>query len=267
MTSTSKQSVDPLPSYKQPPVNEVVCGLRFEPLHELKVPHIGLLWERFRNEYPTVQHAIPIATDASLLTDETTGMPLPRIWFISERENELIQFQSDRFYYNWRQRGDQYPRYPSIIENFEKAKTQLDAFADELRLGPIKPLECEFTYINHIPTGQGWESIDDISKVIRDFTWQKEKHQFLPHPANVAWQVRFQLPDGKGWLNVKLNQGTRKVDSVPGLVLELSARSIGEERTATAIRSWFDMAHEWIVRGFTDLTAKEIQKTIWKRER
>jgi len=267
MTSTSKTSTDSLPSYKQPPVNEVVCGLRFEPLLQLKVPHIGLLWEKFRHEYPVAQHAIPIATDASLLVDETTGVPLPRIWFIGKADNELFQLQLDRFYYNWRQRGDDYPRYPSIIEKFEKGKRQLDAFTEELQLGTIKPVEFELTYINHIPTGQGWEIIDDLPKVIQDFTWQKEKHHFLPNPANVAWQVRFELPDGKGSLIVKLNQATRKVDGVPGLILELAAKGFGEEKTAKAMRNWFDLAHEWIVRGFTDLTAKEIQQTIWKRER
>lgn len=265
MTSPSKQSVDPLPSYKQPPVDEVVCGLRFEPLKKLKIPHIGVLWEKFRNEFPTVQHVIPISTDASFVVDEATGVPLPRIWFISKVDNELIQFQSDRFYYNWRQRGDDYPRYPSIIKKFEKAKSQLEAFTNELELGTITPLECDLTYINHIPIGHGWQNIDDLSKVIRDFPWQKGKHNFLPNPANIAWQARFELPDGKGWLNVKLNQAKRK-DGVLNLVLELGAKGLGEEKTEKAIRNWFDVAHEWIVRGFTDLTVKEVQENIWKRE-
>lgn len=267
MTPTSKTSADPLPSYQQPPVDEVVCGLRFEPLPQLKVPHIGLLWERFRQEYPVAQHAIPIGTDASLAVDETTGVPLPRIWFISNADNELVQFQVDRFYYNWRHRGDEYPRYPLIIEKFEKAKRHLDALTDELQLGVVKIVECELTYINHIPKGQGWETIDDLSTVIRDLTWQKDKHRFLPPPANIAWQLRLPLPDGKGWLNVKLNQGIRKTDRVAGLILELTARGLGEEKTRDAIRKWFDLAHEWIVRGFADLTTDEIQDTVWKRER
>ena len=267
MTSTSKTSADPLPSYKQPPVDEVVCGFRFEPLPQLKVPHIGLLWEKFRQEYPLLQHAIPIATDPSLPVDETTGVPLPRIWFIGKADSELVQFQLDRFYYNWRHRGGDYPRYPSIIEKFEKAKSQLDALTDELQLGTIKPVEYELTYINLIPKGQGWESIDDLPRVIRDFTWQKEKHHFLPNPANVAWQVRFPLPDGKGWLNVKLNQATRKVDGLPVLILELAAKGLGEDSSGRVMRNWFDLAHEWIVRGFADLTTKEIQEAIWKRER
>ena len=266
MTSTSKTSADPLPSYKHPPVDEVVCGFRFEPLPQLKVPHIGLLWEKFRQEYPVLRHAIPIVSGTSLPVDETTGVPLPRIWFISKADNELVQFQLDRFYYNWRQRGDDYPRYPSIIKKFEKAKSQLDAFTNELELGTIAPLECELTYINHVPIGQGWKSIDDLGDVIRGFTWQKARHHFLPNPANVACQVRFELPDGKGSLNVKLNQA-KKVDGVYGLVLELAAKGLGEEKTGKAMRDWFDLAHEWIVRGFTDLTAKEMQENIWKRER
>ena len=266
MNSTFKNSSIPFPSYKKPPVDEVVCGFRFEPLSQLKVPHIGLLWERFRAEFPIVQHAAPISNDASILVDETTGIPLPRVWFISKVDNELIQFQPDRLYYNWRHRDDDYPRYPSIIKNFEKAKTHLEAFTREMKLGTIKPMDCELTYINHILQGQGWESINDLPKVISDFSWQKDKHHFLPNPTNVAWQVRFDLPGNKGWLNVKLNQATRKTDNVPSLILELTAKGLGDEKTGKAMRNWFDLAHEWIVRGFTELTAKEIQKTFWKRE-
>jgi uncharacterized protein (TIGR04255 family) len=267
MTSAATGSGNALPSYKRPPVDEVVCGFRFERLRGLKVPHIGLLWEKFRNEYPTVQHAIPIASDNSLSVDEATGIPLPRVWFVSKADNELVQFQSDRLYYNWRHRGDDYPRYTSIIKKFENSKRHLDAFAKELELGTIKPMECELTYINHIPKGHGWERIDDLPKVIGDFSWRKEKHRFLPDPTNIAWQVRFELPKSKGWLNVKLNQATRKVDGIPSLILELTARGLGEEKTEKGMHDWFDLAHDWIVRGFTDLTEKEIQENIWKREK
>lgn len=89
----------------------------------------------------------------------------------------------------------------------------------------------------------------------------------MPDPTNIAWQVRFELPESKGWLNVKLNQATRKVDGIPSLILELTARGLGEEKTEKGMHDWFDLAHDWIVRGFTDLTEKEIQENIWKREK
>jgi uncharacterized protein (TIGR04255 family) len=45
-----------LPSYDNPPVNEVVCGMRFYTPDKLRIPHIGLLWDKFRNEYPIIKH-------------------------------------------------------------------------------------------------------------------------------------------------------------------------------------------------------------------
>lgn len=253
---------DALPSYKKPPVTEVVCGLRFEPLGQLRVPHVGLLWDKFRDDYPAVEHAVPIGTEASILVDSLTGVPLPRIWFINSQGNQLVQFQWDRYYFNWRHRDDEYPRYSNIIKGYERARAALDEFLQELGFGPLKPLEYELTYINHIPKGSGWESTDDLPNVFTDFNWEVRQKRFLPKPANLSWHTRFPLPDDKGWLTVKLNQGKRKDDEMPVLLLELAARGMGPD-----MRQWFDLAHEWIVRGFADLTTDKIQTTNWKRER
>lgn len=228
------------------------------------MPHIGLLWSKFRDEYPQTQHAPAIPAVTTLLVDETTGVPLPRVWFISKTESELIQFQLDRFYYNWRHRGEEYPRYASIVEKFEKAKKQLDDFAEEVKLGPIRTIECELAYINHIPKEGTWDNADALSKILVDFIWQNQKHSFLPVPANLAWQLGFSLPDDRGSLSVKLNEVKRKGSDAPLLRLELIAKSSGKE---TNLRDWFDLAHEWIVRGFTDLTTDKAQDMIWKRER
>ncbi len=73
------------------------------------------------------------------------------------------------------------------------------------------------------------------------------------------------MPEKKGHLIVNLKQATRTEDKVTLLVLELKTQGTGESADKEAIREWFDLAHEWIVRGFTDLTTPEIQK-IWERE-
>jgi len=268
MTSkVAKRSLkDSLPSYKKPPINEVVCGFRYKPLGEFKIPHIGLLWEKFRNDYPGLEHAIPIATDANILVDASTGAPIPRVWFISSEGSQLVQFQADRYYFNWRQRGDVYPRYSTIIRKFERAKTVLDEFVEELHLGAIEPIEYELTYINQIPKGQGWETADDLPKVFTDFNWERRDGRFLSNPTNTSWRTRFALPEDKGWLTGKLSQGKRKDDEVPVLVFELAAKGIDADKSLTTMRTWFDLAHEWIVRGFADLTTDEIQRTTWERE-
>jgi len=64
-----------LPSYKNLPVNEVVCGVRFNTSDKLLIPHIGFLWEKFRADYPIIQHVPPIASaKGEIMVDWATGM-------------------------------------------------------------------------------------------------------------------------------------------------------------------------------------------------
>lgn len=255
-----------LPSYKKPPVNEVVCGIRFHDPDKLCIPHIGLLWDKFRREYPKIQHAPPIASvKGEILVDKATGIPLPRVWFINESDDQLVQFQFDRFYFNWRRRENEYPRYNHVIENFERTWNTIEIFFGEFELGELKPIECELTYINHIPKGQEWNTIDDLPKIFTDFVWKQKEKRFLPNPENIAWQAEFPLPEKKGHLIVSLKQAIRAEDKVTLLVLELKTRGIGESSSLEATREWFDLAHKWIVQGFTDLITPEIQD-IWERE-
>lgn len=249
-----------LPSYKNPPVNEVVCGMRFDTPDKLRIPHIGLLWDKFRQEYPIVQHASPIAAvQGEIPVDNTTGLPLPRVWFINKRDDQLIQFQFDRFYFNWRRRQNHYPRYSHVIKNFENVLNTVVGFFNEFELGELKPIECELSYVNHIPKDQ------DLSKIFLDFIWRQITGRFLPNPVNIAWQTSFLLPENKGRLNVSLIEAIRTDDKTPIFLLELRTRGLSESTSEKAIREWFDVAHEWIVRGFTDLTTPEAHR-LWERE-
>ena len=255
-----------LPSYKKPPVNEVVCGMRFHTPDKLRIPHIGLLWDKFRQDYPNIQHAPPIATGkGEIVIDSETGLPLQRVWFINGLDDQLIQFQFDRFYFNWRRRKDVYPRYPHVIKNFESVLDTIVNFFIEFEFGEIKPIEYELTYINHIQKGQEWNTADDLPRIFSDFAWRQTTGRFLPSPENVTWQTNFPLPEKKGNLVVNLKQAIRTEDKVPLLVLELTARGLGESTSKIAVREWFDLAHEWIIRGFTDLTTSEIHR-FWERE-
>lgn len=260
----SKRSAS-LPSFKNPPISEVSIGLRFEPLQQLRIPHFGSLWQRVKDQYPVVEHATPLVTDLNVIVEISTGAPLPRVWFVSSDDTQLLQFQSERFYFNWRERGKAYPRYSHIIEKYESAKSEFDKFLDELKLGPLNPIEYELSYFNQIPRGKGWDSNEDLAKVFKDFHWNKGK-RFLPSPDLTSWQNRFSLPGNRGTLTAKLTQGKRKDNETPVLVLELIAKGMAEDRTSAGVRAWYDNAHESIVRGFADLTTEDIQSSIWNRE-
>lgn len=256
-----------LPSYKNPPVNEVICGLRFHTPDKLRIPHIGLLWNKFRTDYPSIQHAPPIASaKGELPIDEVTGMPIPRVWFINKSDDQLVQFQFDRFYFNWRRRRGTYPRYPHVIKQFENILNTVDSFSKEFQLGDLDPIEYELSYINHIPKGEGWDTIDDLPKIFSDFVWAQKEKRFLSNPVNIAWKAEFPLMGKMGRLAVTLNQAIRTEDKIPLFILELTARGLDESADKKDFRKWFDVAHEWIVRGFTDMTTSEAHK-MWETEK
>ena len=138
-------------------------------------------------------------------------------------------------------------------------------FFGEFELGKLEPIEYELSYINQIPNGETWDTINDLQKIFSDFVWKQTKDRFLPYPEKAAWQAEFPLPEKNGHLIINLKRAIRTEDEKALLVLELKTRGIGKSTNTENIREWFDLAHEWIVRGFTDITTPEIHK-IWKRE-
>jgi len=262
-TTNSPLSIS-LPSYQKPPVNEVVFGLRFTTPEGIRMPHAGLLWQKFQTDYPIIQHAAPIASaKGEIQIDMITGVPLPRFWFINIEDDQLVQFQFDRLYYNWRRRKNDYPRYNYVRSAFETVYDKTAQFFNELKFGDIFPLEYELTYINHIPKGDGWDSIEDLPKIFNDFNWNYYKEsRFLPKPQRISWRSEFSLPDEKGSLIVSLKHAIRSDDNSPIIVLELKTNGFCKSADKKNIFEWFDFSHEWIVKGFTDLTTIDVQK-IW----
>ena len=255
-----------LPSYKNPPINEVYCGVQFRTPVNLCITHFGSLYEKFSDEYPITKHAIPLASaEGEIVLDSATGMPLPRVWFINESGDQLIQFQVDRFYFNWRRKEQDYPRYSHIIESFENVQDNIKDLFAESKLGELNPIKYELSYSNHILKGQGWDTIEDIPSIFTDFVWKKTSDRFLSNPKKITWQTEFSLPENNGSLFVSLKQGVRAENKVPMLILTLKTQGASESPSKEAVREWFNLSHEWIVRGFTDLTTPKIQE-IWEKE-
>ncbi len=258
-------------SYKNPPVIEVVAGIAFNRLEDFLVPHFGLVWQKLRKTYPKCQHA-PSLDFRPDSFDESSGiplpLPLPRIWLLNDVQNELIQLQNNRFLFNWRKMDEKelYPRYKYVMQTYKKNFTIFEEFLEEENLGKLNYSSCELTYINHIFEGEGLGSVADIQKVLPDLTWHSTENRFLPEPRYLGWQALFSLPNDNGQLQVKREQGFRKSDHREVLVLELTASRSIKDNSLAEIWNWFELAHEWIVRGFTDLTEKNVQVSTWGRE-
>lgn len=278
--SVGRQTVDSskdLPAYEKPPVNEVVCGFTFHPLEKLLAPHLGLLWLKFKSDYPICQEVPPLTPTIERLDDGPPEAafelhevpPLPRIWFVHSTDNGVLQVQRDRFLHNWRKvrEDDEYPRYHSVKQMFQEKFGIFQVFLKENELGEVRLRQCEMTYINHIPMGHGWSSPKDIGQLFPDFVWRTSEKRFLNSLSELHWKSAFLLPEKQGRLHATIRQGKRKRDQQPIVLFELTARGVPADATGGNVWNWFDLAHQWIVHGFADLTDSKVQSEIWKRKR
>jgi uncharacterized protein (TIGR04255 family) len=266
-----------LPDFEHPPVIEVVCGLQYKPLTNFQATTFGLFWQTVRDDYTIVEEVAPLApvtesysssTEASRVKLQLLGTPpLPRLFFLHRDHGWLMQLQKDRFLHNWRKENedDIYPRYPNVFKMFWDAWERFLSFCKSEEIGPPEINQLEITYINHIPAGHGWETISDLGEIFRDIGWIRSK-RFLPTPESVGLQWTFLLPESRGRLHISLKHAARVSDNQVVLLCELTARGLPNVVNADAIKEWFDLGREWIVRGFTDIVSKDAQKNLWGRK-
>ena len=263
-----------LPSYRRPPVIEVVCGAQFGELASFSSVHYGKFWSRVAAEYPRTEEREPLAeifegAHVTQVKDEVVTLsipPLRRVFYVSEDENYLLQVQSTRFHANWRRRRDedQYPRFTAAKARFLNGWRQFNEFLRDENVDEPKVNQYELSYINHI---FGTTALPEgIQDQLGCFTWRNAQTlKFLPAPSAVNLRLQFTLPEGKGTLRVTVNHGKRASDKADVMLMELTARGPGKNDAAD-MESWFSLAHEWIVTGFTDLTTAEAHSR-WGREK
>lgn len=265
-----------LPDYDNPPVVETVCGVLFRELRSMHAVHLGSLWKRISDEYPQSREVPPLAPAIERFQDTPKPQlqlsdvpPFPRTWLLTKDEDRLIQIQRDRFLHNWKKvrPEDQYPRYKDVIDRFKERFAEFCSFVKAEDLGDIEPLQYEMTYVNHIPKGEGWNSLADVGDIFPDFTQHSNAERFLPTPDQVNWRTSFQLPEKQGRLHVVIRNVQRTEDSHPIILFELTARGMPNDTSLDAMWEWFDLAHIWIVNGFTDLTDSDVRRTIWEQIR
>ncbi len=265
------------PSFARPPLIEVVCGVLYRQLDAFLIPHFGLLWrEKYRDEYPSFREVDPLipvierfgdgAAEERSLIDFS---PLPRLWFVEGRENSILQVQRDRFHHNWRKvrPADESPRYTRIIELFFDRLQRFEAFLREHELPAVEPRQYELTYINHIPQGEGWESLAEVGRVFPDFSWRPDVGRAVPSPSGINWNTSFDFPNKTGRLRVTITYATSRADKRPLLTMELTARGFDGDKSPEGMRNWFDRAHESIVSTFVEMTSREIRENVWREGR
>lgn len=263
----------PIRSFESPPVVEVVFGVHFAALPSLQTAHYGAFWERIRDHYPECQDHPPLTPvferfdkKGSPKFEFSNVPPLRRTWFVHHEKTSIIQMQRDRFLCNWRKVNpdDEYPRYASLIEPFDRNLEAFSGFASEYDLGKLEHQQYELTYVNRIHQSDGWQTPADLGSVFPDFHWRENEQRFLPAPERVNWVTTFQLPEQSGRLHVSIRTAAVQ-EGEQELFLELTARGFPQSGQRN-MRDWFDQAHQWIVLGFEDLTDASVRKNTWRQQ-
>jgi uncharacterized protein (TIGR04255 family) len=276
-----------LPSYRNPPVVEVAAGVQFKAIEWLIAPRLGLLWDRFRNDFPLMEQHEPLPAaverigvrgrSGQINLTLQSGKVTPRMWMLNEEGSELIQVQPDRLHRNWRKYQDaerKYPRYQEHIRpSFLESLQQFRQFLIDNEAGDLKATQCELVYVNHIRQGGVWRDHRDLSKVFR--CWSSECLE--------AWGDQF---ESVNFVARKLIQsasgeflGRLHLQAEPGFT-QLSAEHPEDERifllTITArgrptvdgdegVVRFLDRAHEEIVTAFDEVTTPDMHR-VWGKE-
>jgi uncharacterized protein (TIGR04255 family) len=269
MENTGKQ----LHEYKKPPIIEVVCGVQFGEIKLLQSVHYGEFWQRIKADYPKTEDMPPLREVFELKETPAPGVqleafempPLRRIFFVDPTENYLLQMQPTRFLANWRKRSktDEYPRFSKAYARFISGWNEFTGFVKNLSGTSPVVNQFELTYINHmfekdIPYPLGMNHyLSFISLNIERI------EAFLPLPKSFQSRLQFTLPNSSGALHITASHGRRNIDGEKVMVLDLTARGPAKNGII-GMDEWFNLAHEWIVRGFTDISSTAAHKE-WER--
>lgn len=276
-----------LPSFERPPVIEVLASVQFDPPQGFSAVHFGLLWNRFRREFPTVEQKAPLpqvverlgisSQPQQIQVEFSAEPPLPRLWFVSHSGDELIQVQADRFIRNWRavpQLGNPYPRYRHCIRpRFEADYSAFVSFLESEGFKAIEPNQCELAYINHISPNEHWSSHSDLAAVVRCLS--PEFCKLLDYPTEaINMASAHVLNDDKqqflGRLHIKVQSAFREPQKegekqLPVFVFTLTARGRPTGTGIDGVMGFLDIGHRAIVNSFDRMTTAHMHK-VWGKK-
>jgi len=257
-----------LPTYRRPPLVEMISGIQFHPLSLFKAIHFGLFGERMSGEYPTTEDQpelsdVVFGQQPQLIPQLIAGPIYPRVFYISKNGDFLLQVQRSKFLTNWRKQkdSDHYPRFSAAHQRFRKGWSDFVDFLSERKIGRPSARHYELQYVNHIVASTGDSKPPSPERYLRAFRADRLPAGVL---SSMFLRLQLQMPNGKGTVDFTASPGLRASDQRQVLLLDLTARGPAQPDYSD-IDDWFSTTHRFMVTLFTDITSEEAHRE-WELE-
>jgi uncharacterized protein (TIGR04255 family) len=247
-------------------------GVQFAPPRGYQQIYAREVWELFRKEFPKVQELPPLPPSfetfgrpqsARINFGIVTGASHNRFWFISENEDELIQFQNNRLLHNWRKVGGRtnpYPRFENIFPKFEAEISKLERYFTNFSYEPLNINQCELTYLNHILlTEEDSTSIDKWIRLINLETFALEDFTLIFRKI-----IRDEGGNPCGRLICESHTAINDKEE-PLILLTLIVRGAPKEPNISSALDFLRDGRETIVNCFDEITT-EFAHEKWGKE-
>jgi len=259
-----------LPDFGDPPLDEVVLGVQFEPIPAYKSIDANAVWELFRSEFPNVEEQPPIAPVFETFGGMTPQAgfqfhfgPIPpatRLWFVSPDGSHLLQFQPDRFLLNWRKHQGitPYPRFEQVSASFLENLVRLSNHIEKEKSFKIEVNQVEISYINII-TVKEFSEIGDWIAIWKALNLNIEG-------VNMAFPEVILDPEGRpsARLHHEITSAVTPDGSSKALRLVLTYRGKPPGRGIEEATRFMAEGRIHIVNRFAELTTEHAHR-IWKR--
>ena len=262
--------------FARPPVDEVVLSVLIKPLDKMLAPHLGDIWQEFKQdgfvdivEHPPVIPAVEKFPSPSKKPEWRINVPdLPRLWFIHEDDSQIIQVQRDRFTFNWRktESEQQYPGFPVILKSFETFYNRFCRIITNLGVGMVTPLQYELTYVDLLFQGAGWDTLDSIGKIYNLFVDSPQLNSFWSGAESLILRTSFPLENLHGRLHLTIRNRLKEPEKRKTLQTEFTLRGFPENAEHNTMISWFQSARGEIREKFTSTFTEHIQTQVWERK-
>jgi uncharacterized protein (TIGR04255 family) len=279
MSASSKSgdpSGDTLPSFRNPPLIEMVLGIQFADLQSFTSAHAGLFWSEVRQDFPKMSEQGPLLPTFEMFGgfpqpqpliqfQQVFSAPVNRYWLESSTGDFLLQLQPNKLILNWRRMdepGGSYPRYENVRKRFEREITRLQSFLQRESLGDLVPNQAEVNYVNIIPSDQA-KRLEEITPL-----WEGAPTVPNTELENASFQTRHILSDRDGpfaRLYTQVARVIRASDSDLSYRFEVSARGKPKEETVQSALALLDVERAAIVQTFDAFTSETMHK-MWRRE-